>query len=386
MKFKKSIFGFIDMIRFSKITDVRAKHLAQGSDKPLPKTYRTNELAKELHPGYMKVELIDIKKLTSTMKEFTFKRVDHNKFPFFKAGQYVSLQAKIGESLVSRPYSIASSPHEAFKNILKLGIQKEGYFSTYMCEKAKIGDTFVMSEPTGEFKFESLRDHHHIVCVAGGSGITPFISMGNALIDKDEDYEMTLIYGVKNISLIAYKDTLEKFKKYGINVVLVLSDEEKEGYEHGFINAKLLEKYVDIHNVTFFMCGPEIMYQFVKKELEPYDLPIKAIHQDASCCPDLDIKNPKIYKLTVKMQDQVYVIDAKENETLLVSMERAGINAPNKCRAGGCGWCNSICIKGEYLVAQNRDKRRAADIKFNHIHPCITYPKSDMEIEVPLAY
>ena len=386
MKFKKALFGFIDMIRFSKIVEKRKEHLENGSDEPLPATFKVNELAKELHPGYMDVELVEIKTLTPVMKEFTFKRLNHDKFPFFRAGEYVSLQTKINNSLVSRPYSIASSPAEAFSNILKLGIQKEGLFSTYMFEKAKVGDTFKMSEPSGDFHYETLRDNKNIVCIAGGSGITPFISMAKAKLDGDEDYNMTLIYGARTTEFIAYKETLKDLETKGIKVVIVLSDEEKEGYEHGFVTAKLLEKYCDINNTTFFMCGPTVMYTFVRKELEPYKLPIKAIHQDAACCGDLKIANPRTFKLTVHVEEDTYVIDAKENETLLVTMERAGINVPNKCRAGGCGWCNSICLKGEYKVADDREKRRAADIKFNHIHPCVTYPLSDMEIIIPLAY
>ncbi|MCI5774284.1 MAG: 2Fe-2S iron-sulfur cluster-binding protein, partial [Erysipelotrichaceae bacterium] len=117
-----------------------------------------------------------------------------------------------------------------------------------------------------------------------------------------------------------------------------------------------------------------------------YDLPLKAIHKDATCCQDLDIKDPKTFKLCVHMRDQVYEIPALENETILVAMERAGINAPNKCRAGGCGFCHSKWIKGEYIVAKDRDGRREADIKFGFIHPCVCYPKSDLEIEVPPAY
>ena len=72
MKFKKALFGFIDMIRFSKIVEKRKEHLENGSDEPLPATFKVNELAKELHPGYMDVELVEIKTLTPVMKEFTF--------------------------------------------------------------------------------------------------------------------------------------------------------------------------------------------------------------------------------------------------------------------------------------------------------------------------
>ena len=75
-------------------------------------------------------------------------------------------------------------------------------------------------------------------------------------------------------------------------------------------------------------------------------------------------------------------IPASARETLLVAMERAGIRAPAKCRAGGCGFCHSRLISGKFSIA-GADKRRLADEKFGYIHPCCTYPDSDMEIEVP---
>ena len=125
---------------------------------------------------------------------------------------------------------------------------------------------------------------------------------------------------------------------------------------------------------------------FLRKEFAKIDLQIKDVHKDASCTTDLKIGKPKTYKLTVHMFNKTYQIDAKENETLLVAMERAGLNAPNRCRAGGCGWCHAKLIKGKYQVAEKRDKRRAADKKFGFIHTCITYPLSDIEIDVPKDY
>lgn len=386
MKFKKQMFGFMDMLRFTKLVPNRRAALASGPDTPLPTEYRTNILAHKLHPGYMSVELTAIRPLTGEMKEYTFKRVDEDAFPFFRAGEYVSLQGKVGSSLVSRPYSIASSPREALENKLVLGIEKAGFFSDYLDSQAKVGDRFIMTEPSGGFHYENLRDKKDIACIAGGSGITPFISMAKSMAEGDEDYTMTLFYGVRDIGHIAYKDELDALREKGLKVVYVLSDEEAEGYEHGFISAAILEKYVDIKNVTFFMCGPKAMYDFALKELEPYNLPIKAVHKDALYCSDRVVENPRTFRLTVHIRDQVYAVDARENETLLTSMERAGLNAPNKCRAGGCGYCHSKLIKGDFVIAPGRDGRREADRKFGFIHPCVTYPISDMEIDVPPAY
>lgn len=388
MNFKKKPFGFMDMLRFKKMVPTRRQMLAQGENKPLPQEYRTNTLAKKLHPGYMQVELTATRFLTDTIRELTFKRVDTEQFPFFRAGQYVSIQIKIGDSLVSRPYSIVSTPHQALENKLVLAVENAGFVSGYLNEKAKVGDRFVMTEPSGEFHYENLRDSQHIVCVAGGSGITPFMSMAGSLADGDENYSMILFYGARTADQLAYKTELDDLaaRCEGLKVVYVLSDEEQPGCEKGFVSAQLMKKYTDLTDSTFFLCGPQAMYDFVEKELSTLHLPQKAVHRDAACCGDLSIEHPCEFKLTVHMRDEVYVISAKENETLLTAMERAGLNAPNKCRAGGCGFCHSKWLSGSYQVAEDRDGRREADRKFGFIHPCVTYPLEDMEIDVPVAY
>lgn len=388
MNFKKQPFGFMDMLRFKKMVPTRRNMLAQGDNKPLPQEYRTNTLAKKLHPGYMQVELAAARPLTDTIRELTFKRVDADQFPFFRAGQYVSLQMKIGDSLVSRPYSIVSTPRQALENKLVLAVENAGFVSEYLNKTANVGDRFVMTEPSGEFHYETLRDSQTILCIAGGSGITPFLSMAGSLADGDESYSMLLFYGARTAAQLAYKAELDALAQRckGFQVVYVLSDEEQPGCETGFVSAELMKKYTTLTDRTFFLCGPPAMYAFLEKELAPLHLPQKAVHRDAACCRDLPMEQPAPFNLTVHMRDEVYVIPALENETLLAAMERAGLNAPNKCRAGGCGFCHSKWLSGRYRVAEGRDGRREADHKFGFIHPCVTYPLEDMEIDVPVAY
>ena len=383
MKFKKQIFGFMDMLRFKKLVPNRRAALAAGSATPLPKEYRTNVLAKTLHPGEMEVELVRADPLTQGMTALTFRRLDAPAFPFFRAGQYVSLQGAVGASLASRPYSIVSSPREALEGKLVLGVEDAGFFSHYLGREAKPGTRFRMTEPSGEFHYETLRDSKHIVCIAGGAGITSFLSMAKSKLEGDEDYEMTLFYGARDEARIAFKPELDALAQRGIQVVYVLSDEERPGYEHGFVTAALLEKYVDIRHVTFFLCGPKAMYDFLQKELAPYALPLKAVRKDATYCGSVTMEKPRTFQLTVHIRDQVYTIPAREDETLLTALERAGIPAPNKCRAGGCGYCHSKWLGGEFRIAEGRDGRREADRKFGFIHPCVSYPLSDLELDVP---
>lgn len=215
MKFKKQIFGFMDMLRFTKLVPNRRKALESGANTPLPQHYRVNEMAKALHPGRMEVEVTAVRPLTDRMTELTFRRTDAEAFPFFRAGQYVSLQGTVEGSVVSRPYSISSSPREALENKLTLGIEDAGFFSVYLNRQAKVGDRFLMTEPAGEFHYETLRDHKQIVCVAGGSGITPFVSMAKSRKEGDEPYEMLLFYGARDAAHLAYKAELDALAAEG---------------------------------------------------------------------------------------------------------------------------------------------------------------------------
>ena len=95
-----------------------------------------------------------------------------------------------------------------------------------MLEKAKVGDKFVISEPSGDFTYSRIRDKKNIICIAGGSGITPFVSMAHAIVDKNEDCKMTLFYGCRTLSSACYIDELNKLVGANFKLVVVTSDEK----------------------------------------------------------------------------------------------------------------------------------------------------------------
>ena len=98
-KFKKQIFGFMDLLRFKKMVPIRREKLANGDDKKLPVSYRVNETAKILHPGFQKGKLIEIIQNTPDTKTYVFQ----TERPFyFRAGQYLTVGCQVGESRVAR--------------------------------------------------------------------------------------------------------------------------------------------------------------------------------------------------------------------------------------------------------------------------------------------
>ena len=377
--FKRQIFGFMDLLRFKKMVPKRREKLAEGSSAPLPKTYRVNETAKILHPGYQSAKLTRIEQNTADTKTYTF---ETERLFYFRAGQYVTLGCKVGESEVSRPYAISSAPKAALGRRVSLTVKKCGFFSGYLFDEAKVGDVFTLGDPSGDFCHEPVKDAEQLVGLAGGSGVTPFYSMAQAIADGTMDCALTLFYGAKTEAELIFKKELDALVSEKFKVVYVLSDEEKAGYEHGFIGADLIKKYVS-GAFTAMLCGPAAMYAFADRELASLGLPLRRIKKEANCVGVRDVP-PQTYTLTVHIGFDTYTVPADARETVLTALERAGLKVPAKCRAGGCGFCHSKLVSGSFSVA-GADKRRIADKKFGYIHPCCSYPDSDMELIVPKA-
>lgn len=365
-----------DLKAFFSLKAKRVEAINNTTPNNLPTTYGVNELASSLHPGFIKAKVSKVVKAPSNTTIIT---LEANKFPYFKAGQFVTLSLKIGNSLVTRPYSIYSSPKDALNGILEVAVQKAGFFSNEL-SNIKVGSNILVGEPSGDFYYDDLRDKKNILAIAGGSGITPFVSMAKALNEESDDFNLTILYGVKTLSDMIYD--FKDIKSDKVKVIPVLSNEEKDGYLHGFITKDILKDHLN-DNVSVFMCGPDAMYDFVKKEIVSLGYNEHRIRQEHNSIKDLDIKSPKEFKLVVHMKDEIFTIKALENETLLVAMEKAGLCAPSRCRSGVCGFCHSRLISGDINTPNVHDHRRLADVKFGYIHPCATYPLSDLEIDVP---
>ena len=398
LKIKVGAVGIADILKFLNMPKAREKAIKNAPLKEVNGDFTINRKAKALHPDCRKVfveKIIDHNE--SDAKSFILKTADGEKASFFRAGQYLSLQLKIGESLVTRPYSISSSPAWAKDGKYAVTVRKTngGFVSDYILNNIKEGDELNISDPQGTFYYEELRDPRNIIAVAGGSGITPFLSMAYAIRDKIEDFNLSILYGSKTENSILFKKELDEICSVcdKVKVVHVLSDEQKDGYEHGFITAELIKKYAP-DDYAVFICGPEAMYKFVAAETEKLGLESKNIRREMLGVTKKIWDEPgypqavkgKVFDLKINQCGNVYEIKASADEPILTAIERAGINAPSRCRSGECGWCRSKLVSGDVFTPTANEYRRWADKENGYIHPCCTFLLSDAEIEVPGSY
>lgn len=382
---------------FLNVVPNRKAKIESAPASPLPKDYAVNKLARSLHPEVQYLKISEIKEHNEDAKSFTLipdKSKETDSCAYFSAGQYLSISLNIEGVTVSKPYSICSGPNDALNNSYTITVKRSenGFASEYILNNWKIGGEVTASGPEGSFTYEPLRDAKHIIGLAGGSGITPFHSLACAIADGIEDCKLTLLYGSRDEDSILLKEELEAIasKCDNVKIIHVLSDKPAEGCENGFITADLIKKYAPSGEYSIFLCGPQAMYDFVDKEIEKLQLAPKWIRHELfgeykNPSKEADYPKDKLHKtfnVSVKIRGEVKVISCNSNETLLTAMERAGIAAPSRCRSGECGFCHSRLNKGEVYVPSSVDGRRLADYKFGFIHPCCSFPISDVEIEV----
>ena len=381
----------LNMMDFTTLIPVRESKIEEAKAEKLPEiaVYKANQIANALHPAVQNLVVTEVAELNEDAKLYSLAPDSENgcpKLAYFSAGQYLSISLKIDSAITSRPYTICSSPSEALKGIYKILVKRaeNGFVSDYILKNWKPGTKVTASEPCGNFTWEPLRDAKNVIGLAGGSGISVFYSMAQAIADGIEDFSLTLLYGSKSEKDILLKKELNELaaRCEKIKVVHVLSQEEKAGYEHGFLSADLINKYKCEGDYSVFVCGPQKMYDYEREELKKLGIRNKFIRYELaglSKAPDKDER----YSLVVEKRGELFSINCWSKETILVALERAGIEAPSRCRSGECGFCHSHLISGEVYVPEGLDYRRLADKDFGCIHPCCSFPLGDLELNVP---
>ena len=398
--YDKSALKGLGVGAFLNEVKVREAQIAKAPAEEIQSEFNSNILAAKLHPH---VQCAKVSKVTELNGAKTFTLVpDPEKgtkaLAYFRAGQYVSIVVSADGILRTRPYTLACAPKSALgeeNTSYQITVKgsPNGVVSSAMLENWKEGTEVMLSGPLGYFYYQKLRDAAHVVACAGGSGITPFLSMAEAIADGTEDFRLTILYGNRTEETILLKEQLEEAEKRSggkVKVVHILSEEEKEGYEHGFISAEIIKKYAGDGDYSIFACGPKAMYTFLDGEIKKLGLPkrrarfeVPGEYGDPSADPSYPKEAAgKEYTVKIIARGRLYEVSCRADQTLLSAAEEAGIFVTGDCRSGVCGWCHSRLIEGDVFMPEDADGRRKADKKFGWIHPCVSYPVSDCAIEV----
>ncbi len=379
----KQLDGYEDVVREIEIS--RKYGLDIDADKGSAAEY-----IRRLHPAVMDLTVSQVIYETASTKTLRLVSKDHY-LPPFQAGQYIALYLEIGGIRTGRPYSISSPPNQTGYYDITVRRMVDGLVSNFLLDKVKPGDIIQSSGPDGQFVYNPLIFDKTLVFIAGGSGITPFMSMIREMADCGLNREIYLFYGNKSEDDIIFHCELRELAARLSHVHYIPVVEHPpaayNGYS-GFITREVIQKEIrDVQGKTFMLCGPQALYDFCVPELEKMGVPSKKIRQEIYGEPVNIYKSPGWPK-SVSLYDEFTVnvqngglFKAQAGESLLSSIEKNGFVRPFVCRSGTCSLCRTKILSGK-IYQPPGTRVRASDRQFGYVHACVSYPLEDLEIMI----
>jgi ferredoxin-NADP reductase len=345
---------------------------------------------RRLHPSRMRLRVTDVFEDTASTKTFRLVAEDPP-LPPFQAGQYIALAVEVDGVRTSRPYSIASPPNQLGFYDITVRRVEDGVVSNYLLDRVRQGDVLESSGPVGEFVYNPIFHKKTMVCIAGGCGITPFMSMIREILECGVDRTVHLFYGNKGLDDVIFHETFlvlsERFENFHYYPVI---EEPPDGYGgcRGLITGRLVKEILgDLDDKTYYLCGPRAMYDFCLPELQGLGIPRSRLRREVYGAP-ADITRDVGWPAGVKGGDTFTVkvkgkggFRAKARDSLLAALEKHGYVLPALCRSGECSMCRVKLLAGKVFQPAGVLLRKS-DRRFGYIHSCAAYPLEDLEISL----
>lgn len=302
----------------------------------------------------------------------------------FTQGQYLTLRKEIEGQDLRRSYSICAGIDDGE---LRVGVRKVrgGVFSNWINEQLKPGDTISVMAPQGRFfvPIEHAAQRHH-VGIAGGSGITPILSIMKTVLAREPHSRFTLIYGNRSLKSTMFKEELEDLKdRYLTRVVLhhVFSDEHTDAaINMGLVNrekiGEFLRTLVPAASIDqAFICGPFQMNDEAEAALLAAGVPEDRIHierfgvvaqqpgQVGAVVHEAQPGDAALARVVI-VRDGLKreILFSRDQPSILDAASAAGLEVPFSCTSGVCGTCRARLVEGQVRMERNfaLDKKEVA--------------------------
>jgi ring-1,2-phenylacetyl-CoA epoxidase subunit PaaE len=293
----------------------------------------------------------------------------------FTQGQYLTLRKEIEGQDLRRSYSICAGIDDGE---LRVGVRKVagGVFSNWINEKLQPGDTISVMAPQGRFFVPIEREaHRHHLGIAGGSGITPILSIMKTVLAREPGSRFTLIYGNRRLRSTMFKEELEDLKdRYMSRLVIhhVFSDEHTDtDINMGIMDrqkiAEFLRGLVPAASIDHaYVCGPFQMNDEAEAALREAGVPEGRIHierfgiaQKGAAHVGAVMHKPRpgdaatAHITIIRDGLKREVAFSREQASILDAASDAGLEVPFSCTSGVCGTCRAKLVEGQVRMERN---------------------------------
>lgn len=347
--------------------------------------------------------VVDVVEETADAHSISFAVPDDAADAFvYRPGQFLTVAVPSDlTGVAARCYSLSSSPESGMPHTITVKRTADGYASNWICDNLRPGDTIKVLPPEGIFTPKTL--DHDLLLFAGGSGVTPIISIARHAL-KSGDRKVVVFYANRDDKSVIFADEWsEMARAYPDRLQVIHWLESVQGLP---TEDQLLAFAAQHSTFEAFTCGPAPFMKMVMTALRTLDFPRERRHQEkfvslggnpfgdavAEAQAAAEIAEAESddepadvvpagpegpVRLEVELDGQTYAYDDwTAGMTMLEYLESQGLKAPYSCRAGECSACAIRLIEGEVRMDHN-DVLEAEDLEDGIRLGCQSHPMTE---------
>jgi 3-ketosteroid 9alpha-monooxygenase subunit B len=269
----------------------------------------------------------------------------------YQAGQFLTLRVNVGGQELRRCYSMSSAPAE---DDLQITIKRDpgGLVSNWLHDTASEGGEIHAAPPEGRFVLRDTSDE--IVAFAGGSGITPIMSLVRTAL-ASSSRRVRLFYANRSRDSVIFADALDRLAKNHADRLVVTHHIDDDS---GVVSASAVESFIaGAGAADYYICGPAPFMDTVENAVLESGVAQGRVHLERfSVEPtpaDVADRSEQTEELVIELDRKATTVSYRPGNTLLQTARTAGLRAPSSCETGSCGTCMARVVEGSVRMLNN---------------------------------
>jgi ring-1,2-phenylacetyl-CoA epoxidase subunit PaaE len=356
-----------------------------------------------VNTSFHKLKIAEVRRETADSVSVRFEIPPALKDVFaFKAGQHLTLRTEMNGEDLRRNYSVCVAPHE---NEIRIAVKQMpgGRFSSWANANLKEGAQIEVLPPLGRFVMpQSDSAEPYYVALAGGSGITPVLSILKTALKENPRARFTLLYGNRDSASIMFLEELAGLKNRYLDRLEVYHFLENEAEEIELFNGRLdrakcdevFSSLIDVKAAdAFFICGPGPMMDAAEETLRARGVSPERIFIERFTTGKVSaeqLARDEVLQQKAQGTQITVTLDGRRSKiafnadkgNILESVQAAGLPAPYACKGGVCSTCRAKVLSGTVTMKKNYGLSDE-EVAQGYVLTCQSVPTSE---DVALSY
>lgn len=313
----------------------------------------------------------------------------------FQPGQFLSVDVTVDGERLRRAYSLASACLPDVPRHITVKRIHDGRVSHHLNATIAEGDELAVLGPSGNFIVEPRSvNQRHLVMIAGGSGITPIISILETILRVETGSRVTLIYGNRGWDDVIFRDRLQALcDEFGdrltVDHVLEHPPEWWTG-ERGLLTSDVLQSRLNALDLEddglrrYFICGPTPMMEAAHAVLEERGVSPNRVAEERFTSPEARAGvsgSAETELVVIARAGHEHGVQVEPGQTILEAALGAGVDMPFSCAMGGCGACRVRLVGGDVEMEEPNCLSRS-EREQGYVLTCIGRPLTQSKVEV----